>query len=90
MELRGRRVDLSRIGCAVLNISGKKDHIVPISETEATTALARSQDKESLSLDAGHVGMLIGPGPRIYGSAFGTGSRLALASLPAPESSIHD
>src|SRR5215208_4783962 len=59
VELRGRRVDLSRIGCAVLNISGKKDHIVPVSKTEATTALARSQDKESLSLDAGHVGMLI-------------------------------
>ena len=62
--LRGRRIDLSRIGCAVLNISGKKDHIVPTSKTEATTALARSQDKESLSLDAGHVGMLIGPGAR--------------------------
>jgi polyhydroxyalkanoate synthase len=62
VELRGRRVDLTRIGCAVLNISGKKDHIVPTSKTEATTALARSQDKESLSLDAGHVGMLIGPG----------------------------
>ena len=64
VELRGRRVDLSRIGCAVLNISGKKDHIVPVSKTEATTALARSQDKESLSLDAGHVGMLIGPGAK--------------------------
>ena len=64
VELRGRRVDLSRIGCAVLNISGKKDHIVPTSKTEATTALARSQDKKSLSLDAGHVGMLIGPGAK--------------------------
>ena len=64
VELRGRRVDISRIGCAVLNISGKKDHIVPTSKTEAATALARSQDKESLSLDAGHVGMLIGPGAR--------------------------
>jgi polyhydroxyalkanoate synthase len=64
VELCGRRVDLSRIGCAVLNISGKKDHIVPTSKTEATTALARSQDKESLSLDAGHVGMLIGPGAK--------------------------
>ena len=64
VELRGRRVDLSRIGCSVLNISGKKDHIVPTSGTEATTVLARSQDKESLSLDAGHVGMLIGPGAR--------------------------
>jgi polyhydroxyalkanoate synthase len=64
VELRGRRVDLSNIGCAVLNVSGKWDHAVPASKTEATTALARSSDKESISLDAGHVGMLVGPGAR--------------------------
>jgi poly(3-hydroxyalkanoate) synthetase len=57
-------VDLSNIGCAVLNVSGKRDHIVPTSKTEATTALARSSDKESVSLDAGHVGMLLGPGAK--------------------------
>jgi poly(3-hydroxyalkanoate) synthetase len=55
-------VDLSNIGCAVLNVSGKWDYVVPPSQTEATTALARSSDKESVSLDAGHVGMLAGPG----------------------------
>ncbi len=62
VELRGRRVDLSNIRCPVLNISGKWDYVVPPSQTEATTALAGSRDKESVSLDAGHVGMLVGPG----------------------------
>jgi polyhydroxyalkanoate synthase len=54
-------VDLSNIECAVLNVSGKWDHVVSPSQTEATTILARTSDKESLSLDAGHVGMLVGP-----------------------------
>ena len=65
--LDGRRVNLSNIERAVLNVSGKRQHVVPTSKTDATTALARSSDKESVSLDAGHVGMIIGPGPRIYG-----------------------
>jgi polyhydroxyalkanoate synthase len=62
VELRGRRVDLSNIECSLLNLSGKWDYVVPSSQTEATTALSRSRDKESVSLDAGHVGMLVGPG----------------------------
>src|ERR1035437_5007033 len=61
VELRGNRVDLSNITCAVLNVSGKWDYVVPSSQTKATTALAQSTDKESVSLDAGHVGMLVGP-----------------------------
>ena len=64
VELRRQRVDLSNIECAVLNVSGKRDYVVPTSKTEATTALARSSDKESVSLDAGHVGMLVGPGAK--------------------------
>jgi polyhydroxyalkanoate synthase len=64
VELRGQRVDLLNIECAVLNVSGKRDYVVPTSKTEATTALARSSDKESISLDAGHVGMLVGPGAK--------------------------
>ena len=62
VQLRGHRVDLSNIGCSVLNVSGKWDYVVPTSQTEATTILASSRDKESVSLDAGHVGMLVGPG----------------------------
>ena len=61
VELRGHRVDLSNIRCAVLNVSGKWDYTVPPSQTEATIALASSPDKESVSLEAGHVGMLVGP-----------------------------
>ncbi len=64
VELRRRRVDLSNIKCAVLNVSGKRDYVVPTSKTEATIALARSSDKESVTLDAGHVGMLVGPGAK--------------------------
>jgi polyhydroxyalkanoate synthase subunit PhaC len=61
LELRGHEVDLSNIRCAVLNVSGKWDYVVPPSQTEATTALVRSPDKEYVSMDAGHVGMLVGP-----------------------------
>jgi polyhydroxyalkanoate synthase len=61
MKLRGHTVDISNIRCAVLNVSGKSDYVVPPSQTEATIALANSPDKESISLDAGHVGMLVGP-----------------------------
>lgn len=64
LELRGHRVDLSNIECSVLNVSGKFDYVVPPSQTEATTALARSTDKKSVSLDAGHVGMFVGPAGR--------------------------
>ena len=62
VKLRGRRVDLSNIRCPVLNVSGRWDYVVPTSQTQATTVLAGSRDKESVSLDAGHVGMLVGPG----------------------------
>ena len=61
VELRGRRVDLSNIRCAVLNVSGTWDYVVPPSQTKATTALAGGSDQESVSLNAGHVGMLVGP-----------------------------
>jgi polyhydroxyalkanoate synthase len=61
VELRGHRVDLSNIRCAVLNVSGKWDYVVSPPQTEATTTLVRSPDKEYVSMDAGHVGMLVGP-----------------------------
>lgn len=64
LELRGYRVDLSNIECSVLNVSGRWDYVVPPSQTEATTALARSTDKENVSLEAGHVGMFVGPAAR--------------------------
>jgi polyhydroxyalkanoate synthase len=61
MELGGTKVNLSNIRCAVLNVSGKWDYVVPPCQTKATTALACGPDHESVSLNAGHVGMLVGP-----------------------------
>jgi poly[(R)-3-hydroxyalkanoate] polymerase subunit PhaC len=61
MNLREHRVDLSNIGCAVLNVSGKWDCSVPPAQTKATTRRASGPDKEYVSVNAGHVGMLVGP-----------------------------
>jgi poly[(R)-3-hydroxyalkanoate] polymerase subunit PhaC len=61
MKLHGNRVDISNIRCAVLNVSGKWDCTVPPAQTKATTARASGQDKEYVSVNAGHVGMLVGP-----------------------------
>lgn len=60
IKLRGRRVDLSNITCAVLNIAGKKDHICSVPQAEATMNAISSADKEFFVLDAGHVGLLTG------------------------------
>lgn len=61
VHLRGHRVDLTGVDCALLNVSGQWDHIVPRSQTSATTRLARSSDMTSITQDAGHVGILAGP-----------------------------
>ncbi|HEY7127682.1 MAG TPA: class III poly(R)-hydroxyalkanoic acid synthase subunit PhaC [Ktedonobacterales bacterium] len=62
--LRGRRVDLSRITCPVLNIAGTQDHICTIPMAEATTRLISSEDKEFFTMNAGHVGLLTSPDTR--------------------------
>jgi polyhydroxyalkanoate synthase subunit PhaC len=61
IELRGQRVDLSNIECPLLNIAGSKDFICPLAQAEATMDLVRSQDKEFVVFDAGHVGLMAGP-----------------------------
>jgi len=60
LELRGRRIDLSNIECALLNIAGEKDVICPVSQARATMDLVGSEDKTFLVVDAGHVGLLGG------------------------------
>lgn len=59
IRLRGHRVDLKNITCAVLNIAGKKDNICSVGQATATEHIS-SQDKESCILDAGHVGLVTG------------------------------
>jgi polyhydroxyalkanoate synthase len=61
IELRGQWVDLSNIECHLVNIAGSKDFICPVAQAEATMDLVRSQDKEFVVLDAGHVGLMAGP-----------------------------
>jgi poly[(R)-3-hydroxyalkanoate] polymerase subunit PhaC len=60
LELRGRRVCLSNIRCPLLNIAGRKDVVCPLPQAEPTTDLVGGQDKESLVVDAGHVGLMAG------------------------------
>ena len=64
IRLRGRKVNLSNITCPLLNVAGKRDHICPLPQTEPTTDLVSSEDKELFVLDAGHVGLLTGRGAK--------------------------
>jgi polyhydroxyalkanoate synthase len=57
-------VDLSNARASLLNIAGAKDIISPLSQTRATMDLVRSQDREHLILDAGHVGLMASPEAR--------------------------
>jgi polyhydroxyalkanoate synthase len=61
LELRGRRVDLSKIVCPVLNVAGDKDYICSLSQAWPTMDLVGSDDREFLVSDAGHVGLMVGP-----------------------------
>lgn len=64
IELRNRRVDLSNVRASLLNIAGAKDIVCPLSQTEATMDLINSQDKQHLTFDAGHVGLIASPEAR--------------------------
>ncbi len=63
-ELEGQPADLGAISCPVLNIAGLKDAIAPIAQTRGTTGLVSSSDKHLLVVDAGHLGMIVGPAGR--------------------------
>lgn len=58
--LRGKLVDLSRIKCPVLNVSGRRDHIVPISQSKGLEQYISSEKYEYLELEAGHASLVVG------------------------------
>jgi polyhydroxyalkanoate synthase subunit PhaC len=60
LQLGGRRVDLGRLTCALLLLMAKNDHLVAPSSTEGIRAHVGSQDVESVVIDAGHVGLVVG------------------------------
>jgi acyl dehydratase len=59
--LRGRRVDLGRITCPVLDIAGTQDHICSVPMAQGAMRLISSEDKEFFTMSAGHVGLLTSP-----------------------------
>lgn len=59
LEIGGHTIDLRRLELPILNIFGKRDHIVP---PEASAALGRvvgSRDYTARELDLGHIGMYV-------------------------------
>ncbi len=64
LQLRGRHVDLANIVYPMLVIASKQDHICTLPQAEAALRLTGSQDKEFFTLNAGHIGLLIGSGAR--------------------------
>ena len=56
----GKRVDLSKIRCPLLNVAAESDHIVPLASTQNLTELVGSSDRELLVVKAGHAGLVAG------------------------------
>lgn len=64
LTLRGRQVLLSRIDASVLAIAGTRDWITPLAQARPLPQLVGSEDASSLLVDAGHVGLIVGPTAR--------------------------
>ncbi|HYM14810.1 MAG TPA: alpha/beta fold hydrolase [Dehalococcoidia bacterium] len=60
LDVGGKRVDLRRITCPVLNAMAQHDHIAPYEATHKLTALVGSEDKEDVVLKGGHVSLVAG------------------------------
>lgn len=56
----GERVNLARIACPTLLLTAKNDHLVPASSTEGIRACIGSGEVHSMTIDAGHVGLVVG------------------------------
>jgi polyhydroxyalkanoate synthase len=57
-EVKGQRVDLSRIRAALLNIAAEYDHLVAQSQSESIMGLVSSEDKELRVIPSTHVGIM--------------------------------
>ena len=57
-EIDGRRVDLSNIRAALLNVIAQFDHLVAPSQSESIMDLVSSQDKELRVMPSTHVGIM--------------------------------
>lgn len=59
LEIEGRRIDLRSLQMPILNLIGKRDHLVPPAASRALGAVVGSRDYTALELDLGHIGMYI-------------------------------
>jgi polyhydroxyalkanoate synthase len=59
MKLGGQTVDLRNITMPLLNIYGKKDHLVPPEACDRLTRAVGSRDARDLCIDTGHIGIYV-------------------------------
>ncbi len=64
LDIGGQRVDLSRITCPVLTVAGARDSVTPLVQATAAAHLIGAPDNTVLRVDAGHLGMVVGPPAR--------------------------
>jgi polyhydroxyalkanoate synthase subunit PhaC len=59
-RLRGQPADLRRITCPMLLLTANNDHLVPPQATEGIRPYVGARDIHSMSVAAGHVGLVVG------------------------------
>jgi polyhydroxyalkanoate synthase len=59
LEIGGRKVDLKRITCPVLNIYAEQDHLVPPSASRPMGKLVGTKDYTELAFKGGHIGIYV-------------------------------
>jgi polyhydroxyalkanoate synthase len=60
LHIGGRHVDLAKIVCPLLLLTATNDHLVPPSSTEGIRRRVGSRDIKSVTIGAGHVGLVVG------------------------------
>jgi polyhydroxyalkanoate synthase len=59
LRLGARCVELQRIECPLLLLTAQKDHLVPPASTDAIRGRVSSADVETMTIEAGHVGLVV-------------------------------
>ncbi len=60
LHVAGKHVDLKRITCPVLNLMATRDDLVPCTQSEPFNDLVGSNDRKTIKLPAGHIGLAVG------------------------------
>jgi polyhydroxyalkanoate synthase len=60
LDIGGRRVDLQRITCPLLNLTAEHDHLVPCGQCLPLNDVVGSTDRKAVTFQAGHIGLAVG------------------------------